>query len=81
MASDGAGALYGSVLREDFRPDSDVDVFVSFEGDYTPGLAIVDMRDELSSLFGRPVDLGTKRALHPRVRERVLASSEVIFAA
>ncbi|MBC7542261.1 MAG: nucleotidyltransferase domain-containing protein [Candidatus Sericytochromatia bacterium] len=35
--------LYGSVLREDFRPDSDVDVFVTFEGDDTPGLAIVDM--------------------------------------
>ena len=73
--------LYGSVLRDDFRPDSDIDVFVTFEGDYTPGLAIVDMSDELSFLLGRPVDLGTKRALHPRVRARVLASSEVIFAA
>jgi predicted nucleotidyltransferase len=73
--------LYGSVLRDDFRPDSDIDVFVTFEGDYTPGLAIVDMSDELSALLGRPVDLGTKRAFHPRVRERVLATSEVIFAA
>jgi predicted nucleotidyltransferase len=73
--------LYGSVLRDDFRPDSDVDVFVTFEGDFTPGLAIVDMSDELSALLGRTVDLGMKRALHPRVRARVLASSEVIFAA
>jgi predicted nucleotidyltransferase len=74
-------ALYGSVLRDDFRPDSDIDVFVTFDGEHTPGLAIVDMSDELSALLGRRVDLGMKRALHPRVRQRVLASSEVIFAA
>lgn len=75
-------ALFGSVVRDDFSPEtSDVDVLVTFEEDHSPGWAIVDMQDELSTLLGRPVDLGTKRALKPRIRDRVLASAEVIFAA
>lgn len=74
-------ALFGSVLRDDFRPDSDVDVYVTFEEGYSPGLYIVAMKDELEAMFGRPVDLGTKRSLSPRIKDKVLASSEVIFAA
>lgn len=74
-------ALFGSVLRDDFRPDSDVDVYVTFEDGHTPGWEIVDMRDELSAMLGRDVDLGTKRALSPRAAKRILASAEVIFAA
>ena len=73
--------LYGSVLRDDFRPDSDVDVFVTFDEGHTPGWEIVTMQDELTALFGRRVDLGTKRSLSPRLARRILASSEVIFAA
>ena len=73
--------LFGSVRRDDFRPDSDIDVYVTFEEGHTPGLTIVDMQEELGLLLGRPVDPGTKRSLEGRVRERVLASSEVIFAA
>jgi predicted nucleotidyltransferase len=73
--------LFGSVLRDDFRPDSDVDVFVTFDEGHTPGWEIVTMQDELAALFGRRVDLGTKRSLSPRLAKRILASAEVIFAA
>lgn len=52
-------SLFGSVTRADFRADSDVDVWVQFEPRHVPGLGIVDIRDELSQLFGRPVDLLT----------------------
>jgi predicted nucleotidyltransferase len=73
--------LFGSVLRDDFRPDSDVDVFVTFAEGCTPGWEIVTMQDELASLLGRRVDLSTKRALSPRLAKRILATAEVIFAA
>jgi len=73
-------ALFGSVLRDDFRPDSDVDVLVEFEPDHVPGLALIRMQDELSTLFGgRKVDLVTQKFLHPRIRERVLSEMEVQY--
>ena len=57
-------ALFGSVLRDDFRPDSDVDVLVAFVPDARHGLFdLVEMEDELSGLFGRRVDLVTRRAV------------------
>ena len=74
-------ALFGSVLRDDFRPDSDVDVLVTFEADYQIGFAISQMKRELSEVFGRPVDLGTKRSVKPRLRDSIVASAEVIYAA
>ena len=52
-------ALFGSVLRDDFRPDSDVDVLVEFEPGHVPGLAFFDMEAELSAILGRKVDLNT----------------------
>jgi uncharacterized protein len=52
-------ALFGSVLREDFRPGSDVDVLVEFEPGYTPGLDFFGMETELSEVLGRNVDLNT----------------------
>ena len=52
-------ALFGSVLRDDFRPDSDIDVLVEFEPGHTPGFAFFAMEDELSRIFGRKVDLNT----------------------
>lgn len=74
-------ALFGSVLRDDFGPDSDVDVLVTFEDGYSPGWFIVTMEDELGAMFGRKVDLVIKKALYHRIRDRVLAEAEVQFAA
>jgi hypothetical protein len=75
-------ALFGSVLRDDFRPDSDVDVLVEFEPGKTPGWAIIDMQDELSALFGgRKVDLLTFKGLHPFIKDRVLGQAQVVYAA
>jgi predicted nucleotidyltransferase len=55
-------SLFGSVLRDDFRPDSDVDVLVEFEPGHTPGLAFFHMAEELEELIGRRVDLNTGNA-------------------
>jgi uncharacterized protein with HEPN domain/predicted nucleotidyltransferase len=60
-------ALFGSVLRDDFRPDSDVDVIVEFEDGHAPGLDFFAMQEELSSIIGRTVDLNT-----PRISEQPL---------
>ncbi len=49
--------LFGSILRDDFAPGSDVDVVVSFEPGYTPGLAFVDLCEDIADLFGHPVDV------------------------
>ncbi len=74
-------ALYGSVLRDDFRPDSDVDVLVEFEPDHVVGLRIVDIEQELSEILGgHRVDLVAEKYLNPRLRERVLADAEVQYA-
>jgi predicted nucleotidyltransferase len=74
-------ALFGSVLQEDFGPDSDIDVLVKFEPGYVPGLAFIRMQDELSDLFdGHEVDLVTPKFLHPLIRDRVMAEMEVQYA-
>lgn len=74
-------AFFGSVLREDFAPDSDIDVLVEFEPEHVPGLALIRMQDELSELLaGRKVDLVTAKFLHPRIRRQVLAEMEVQYA-
>jgi predicted nucleotidyltransferase len=72
-------ALFGSVLRDDFGPNSDVDVLVEFEPDKTPGLAFFAMQDELSELFGRTVDLNTPAWLGRYIRDAVLAEAEVMY--
>jgi predicted nucleotidyltransferase len=75
-------SLFGSVLTDEFGPASDVDVLVEFARGHTPGLAIADLEDELSALFGgRRVDVVTERSLHRLLRDRVLASAVVQFAA
>lgn len=76
-------ALFGSVLRDDFRPDSDIDVLVTFEDDAGWSLwDLVDIQDELKALFGREVDLVEKRALRNPFRKReILSTHEVIYAA
>jgi len=72
-------ALFGSVLRDDFRPDSDVDVLVEFEPGRVPGLAFFGLQDELSGLLGRRVDLCTPECFGPRLRGRVLAEAERLY--
>ena len=74
-------ALFGSVLRDDFSPDSDVDVLVEFEMGHVPGLAFIRLEQELSRLLGgRRVDLVTPKFLNERIRERVLGDAEVQYA-
>ena len=76
-------ALFGSVLREDFRPDSDVDVLVTFAPDDGWSLwDLIDMRDELREMFGREVDLVEKKNLvNPFRRHAILSTKQVIYAA
>ena len=74
-------SVFGSVLRTDFRSDSDVDVLVEFEPGQTPGLAFFAMQDELSELFGRKVDLKTPHCLSVYFRDRVLQQAQVIYDA
>ena len=79
-------ALFGSVLRDDFGPDSDVDVLVKFKPGCTPGFfGLVRMETELSELFGRDVDLVTRPAVEGSRnyirRKAILESAEVVYAA
>lgn len=75
-------SFFGSVLRDDFRSDSDVDVLVEFESAHVPSfIALFQMERELSSLVGgRKVDLITEKFLNRRIRDRVLAAAEVQYA-
>jgi len=74
-------ALFGSVLRDDFGPDSDVDVLVEFEPGQVIGFRIFDIEDELSRLLGgHRVYLVPEKFLNRRIRDRVLASAEVQYA-
>jgi predicted nucleotidyltransferase len=72
-------ALFGSVLREDFRPDSDIDVLIEFDPKHIPGLAFFAMQDELSELFGRRVDLNTPKFLSKYFRNEVQAEARVEY--
>ena len=73
-------ALFGSVLREDFRPDSDVDVLIEFAPDARVNyFMFVDMQDELTRLFKRKVDLHTPYSLGNYFREQVLQSAKVVY--
>ena len=75
-------SLFGSVLREDFRPDSDVDMLVEFEPGHEPGFfGLARMERELSELLeGRKVDLRTPEDLSRYFRDEVLAGAEVRYA-
>lgn len=76
-------SLFGSVLREDFRPDSDVDVLVAFEPGVRHSLeAWLDMQDELEAMFGRKVDLVERRSItNPYRRYEILTTRRVLYAA
>ncbi len=76
-------AIFGSALRDDFGPDSDVDVLVDLQPGH--GLTLfdwVDMIEELKAIFGRDVDLVSKKGLkNPLRRREILRTAEVVYAA
>ncbi|NOT21567.1 MAG: DNA polymerase subunit beta [Nitrospiraceae bacterium] len=79
-------ALFGSILREDFRPNSDVDVLVTFSRGSDWGVEhLLDMKEELEALFGRPVDLLEKRLVEESRnyirRKHILSHMETLYAA
>ena len=78
-------AVFGSALRDDFGPASDIDVLVEFAPGRTPGLGFVNIADELADLFGRPVDVLTRSAVERSpnfIRRRaILGSAKVVYAA
>ena len=79
-------SFFGSVLRDDFGPDSDVDVLVTFaQGSHWTLLDLVRMETELSKLFGRKVDLvvrdSVERSKNPRRRREILTTAQQVYAA
>src|SRR5687767_8482376 len=75
-------ALFGSVLRNDFHKESDVDVLVSFQPSARIGLITFSrMQRELSAIFQRPVDLVPMDGLKPMIRDSVLSNIKVVYAA
>ncbi len=72
-------SLFGSVLRDDFGPESDIDVLVEFEPGHVPGLAFFTMGEELSALLGRPVDFNTPGCFRTPLRERILREAQVVY--
>jgi predicted nucleotidyltransferase len=76
-------SVFGSALRDDFGPDSDLDFLVSFEPDAPLDIdRLLDMKEELEARFGRPVDVVEKEALrNPWRRYEILRTREVLYAA
>lgn len=72
-------ALFGSVLRDDFSPSSDIDVLVEFKPEKTPGFAFFRLQEELSHLLGRRADLRTPNELSKYFREEVLSEAEELY--
>lgn len=74
-------AVFGSVVRDDFGPNSDIDVLVEFAPEHQPGWEIVEIENELSEILDcRKVDLVNPRYLNHRLKERVMAEAEVLYA-
>jgi len=74
-------SLFGSVLRDDFREDSDIDVLVEFEPGHVPGLAFFGMEEELAAILGRKVELHTPKFLSKHFRDQVITEAEVQYVA
>jgi predicted nucleotidyltransferase len=73
-------SLFGSVLREDFRPDSDIDVLVEFRPERVIGWEVIDIEDELSQLLGgHKVDMINPKYLLPRLKDQILNSAQVQY--
>ncbi len=73
-------ALFGSVLRDAFHPDSDIDVLVEFEPGHVPGFGIIDIENELSQLVGRKIDLRTPQDISRYFRDSVIREARVQYA-
>ncbi len=74
-------AFFGSVLRHDFRPESDLDVLVEYRPGARTGFRFFELEEELAALLGHRVDLNTLGFLHPRFRDEVLAEAEEVYDA
>lgn len=75
-------SAFGSVLRDDFRADSDIDLLVVFDPQHPTGLFhLLRLQQRLAELLGRPVDLVPKLGLKPALRDQVLASARQLYAA
>lgn len=72
-------ALFGSAVRDDFTPESDVDLLVEFEPDAAIGLEFFAIERELSDLIGRKVDLNTAGFINKRFRDSVQAEAQVVY--
>lgn len=73
-------SIFGSALRDDFGPESDVDLLVEFQPGHSPGWDIIDVEEDLSRMLGgRKVDLVNPRYLNRRLRDRVLESAELLY--
>lgn len=72
-------SLFGSILRNDFNPESDIDVLVEFEPNHIPGLAFFAIQDELSEMLGRQVDLNTPNFLSSYFRVEVEKEAQVQY--
>lgn len=72
-------SLFGSVLRDDFRPESDIDVLVEFEAGHVPGFNLIDMENELSRLLERKVDIRTPSDLSRYFRDKVVREARVEY--
>jgi len=74
-------ALFGSATRDELRDDSDIDVLIDLKREARVGfVALQKMRDELSAMLGRPVDLVTRNGLNRHIRDQVLREAEVVYA-
>ena len=73
-------SVFGSAVRDDFGPESDVDFLYVLSPESMIGWEIVDFRDELADAVGREVDIVPKNYLHWVIRDRVLAEAEVVFS-
>jgi predicted nucleotidyltransferase len=74
-------ALFGSALRGDAGPGSDIDILVELVPGRTVGLRFITIQNELSALFGKPADLNTPGFLSPHFRERVLHEAQRLYEA
>jgi predicted nucleotidyltransferase len=75
-------SIFGSALREDFGPESDIDILIEFESNNIPGFfGLAEMEEELSKLFGREVDIRTSKDLSRYFRDEVLNVAEVQYDA
>lgn len=73
-------SLFGSVLRDDFGPESDIDVLVEFEPDARISyFDLAGMQIELEGVIGRPVDIGTPEMLNKYIRNQVMESAKVVY--